>query len=51
MYWAHMGWFWASTEHDQHPARYTEGRQKTMARFAQFPELRALDTFHHVPGI
>jgi len=51
LYWAHMGWFWASREHDPHPQRYTEGRQKKMERFEKFPELKALDKYHHVPGI
>lgn len=48
--WAHMGWFWACMEYDAHPAAFQAGRGR-VARFRQYPELVALDRFHHGPGI
>jgi len=48
--WSHMGWFWASMEYDAHPKAYAEGRGR-IAKFKQFPELVAIDRFHHAPGI
>lgn len=44
------GWFWACMEFDRHPRAFREGRNR-VARFAAFPELVALDRFHHGPGI
>lgn len=48
--WAHMGWFWANMEFDQHPTAYQLGKGR-VAKFAAVPELAALDRFHHGPGI
>merc|ERR1712196_480217 len=48
--WAHMGWFWASLEHDRHPKRYEEGTSR-VARFKEYPELVFLDKFHQLPGV
>ena len=48
--WAHMGWFWGSMEFDSHPRAYQEGRGR-VAKFRRYPELVALDKFHHAPGI
>ena len=49
LWWAHMGWFWASTENDRPPAKYEEGRSR-VNKFDKYPELRLLDTWHEVPG-
>ena len=48
--WSHMGWFWASMEYDAHPPAFREGRGR-VAKFKSYPELVALDRFHHGPGI
>lgn len=49
--WAHMGWFWASMEHDAPPDAYQQGRGRVAKLARESPELVYLDRFHHAPGI
>jgi len=51
LWWAHMGWFWATAEHDVHPQKYLDGTSRVAKKFNEYPELVALDKFHHLPGI
>ena len=48
--WSHMGWFWACREFDAHPDAFLQGKGR-VAKFGAYPELVALDRFHHGPGI
>ena len=55
--WAHLGWFWATTEHDAPPARFAAGTSPVARRFgrdaasSRFPELHYLEGVHALPGL
>lgn len=42
--WSHMGWYWASAEHDPPLDKFTR-------TWRSFPELAALDKLHFAPGL